>query len=235
MFPKTRRKFNLGFFKKQVKANTELDGLRSFVMPTGVKEVITFAGSFLGGTLFSPGKNRKTAPLTAAMIDKGTIEKDKYAISDILESVGAELTFSSTRSHVQFTGHCLKDDLDTVIQLLAEQLRTPKFSEKELTTLKTRMIGNLERSKEDTKQQAMIGLLRTIYPKNHPNYQPTTNETIEQVSTVNIKEIDNFHQKYYGLGSLNFTAVGDVKPVQINDLLGKYLNGWKIKNTRLKL
>ncbi|MBT3479606.1 MAG: insulinase family protein [Candidatus Marinimicrobia bacterium] len=221
----------MGFFKKQVKTNTELDGLRTFVMPTGVKEVITFAGSFLGGSIFSPGKNRKIAPLTAAMIDKGTLEKDKYAISDILESVGAELTFSSTRHHAQFSGHCLKDDLDIVIQLLVEQLRTPVFSEEELTTLKTRMIGNLERSKEDTKQQAMIRLLRIMYPKNHPNYQLTTNETIEQVSSANIKEVEKFHQNYYGLGSLNFAAVGDVKPVQINDLLGKYLNGWKTKNT----
>ena len=154
----------MGFFKKQVITNTDLAGLKSFVMPTGVKDVITFAGSFLGGSLFSPEKNKKTASLTASMIDKGTQEKDKYIISDILESVGAELSFSTTKYHAHFTGHCLKEDLEIVIQLLSEQLQSPVFSEEELAILKTRTIGNLEQAKEDTKQQAVVGLLRMLYP-----------------------------------------------------------------------
>ena len=98
----------MGIFKKQVIINAEQEGLKTLVMPTGVKDVITFAGSFLGGSLFSPETNRQIAPITAAMMDKGTLSKDKYTISDTLESVGAELNFSSTRHHIQFAGHCLK-------------------------------------------------------------------------------------------------------------------------------
>jgi len=115
------------------------------------------------------------------MLDKGTKNKDKFEVSDILESVGAEINFFNTAHHVQFTGYCLKNDLDTVLCLLGEQLRTPLFLEKELSTLKKRLVGNLERSKEDTKKQAMIGLLRKLYPPHHPNYALTTDEKIELV------------------------------------------------------
>lgn len=201
-------------------------------MPTGVKDVITFAGSFLGGSLFSPEKNKKTASLTASMIDKGTQEKDKYIISDTLESVGAELSFSTTKYHAHFTGHCLKEDLEIVIQLLSEQLQSPVFSEEELAILKTRTIGNLEQAKEDTKQQAMVGLLRMLYPPNHPNYKSTTDEVINQVSSVSTKDLNDFHQKHYGLGGVSFVAVGDVDTEKTNNLLGKYFAGWDTKNPK---
>ena len=137
-------------------------------MSTSVKDVITFAGSFVGGTVFSPAGNQKIASLTAAMLDKGTKSKDKYVISDMLESAGAELSFSSTRHHVQFAGHCLKNDLETVIKLLGEQLQTPAFPGKELKILKTRLIGNLERTKEDTKKQALIGFFAKFVPGKSP-------------------------------------------------------------------
>ena len=233
LFQKQKRWAEVGIFKKQVIINAEQEGLKTLVMPTGVKDVITFAGSFLGGSLFSPETNRKIAPITAAMIDKGTLSKDKYTISDILESVGAELNFSSTRHHVQFAGHCLKDNIETVIQLLAEQLRTPSFPDEELTTLKTRMVGNLERLKEDTKQQAMISFLRSLYPQNHPNHRLTIDETINHVKSVKKHELKRFHEKYYGLGNLIFAAAGDVDPIQINETLGNQLNGWGEKKTAL--
>ncbi len=224
----------MGLFKKQVSIDHPLDGLTTFVMPTGVKDVVTFAGSFLGGSLFAPQSKQKIASLTAAMLDKGTQSKDKYVISDILESVGAELNFSSTRHHVQFTGHCLKENLETVIDLLVEQLRIPAFPADELATLKTRMVGNLERSKEDTKKQALTGLLRHLYPKNHPNFRLTTDEAIDQISSTSEKELNAYHRAMYGLGSLNFTAVGDVDPLTINGLLKEQLNGWENKPASLE-
>jgi len=99
--------------------------------------------------------------------------------------------------------------------------------EKDLSTLKKRLVGNLERSKEDTKKQATIGLLRELYPPDHPNYALTTDEKIERVSLVKTKEIKTFHKKTYGLGGFNFSAVGDVGPDTINKLLKEQFSGWK--------
>ena len=215
------------YFSKKIVIDEPQKGLSTFVLSTGVKEVITFAGSLPCGTLYSPRKNSEISSLAAGMLDKGTKNKDKFEVSDILESVGAEINFFNTAHHVQFTGHCLKNDLDTVLCLLGEQLRTPLFLEKELSTLKKRLVGNLERSKEDTKKQAMIGLLRKLYPPHHPNYALTTNENIELVSSVRTKEIKTFHKNTYQLGGFNFSAAGDVSPDTINKLLKEQFSRWK--------
>ena len=215
------------YFSKKIVVDEPQKGLSTFILPTGVKEVITFAGSLPCGTLYSPRKNSEISSLAAGMLDKGTKNKDKFEVSDILESVGAEINFFNTAHHVQFTGYCLKNDLDTVLCLLGEQLRTPLFLEKELSTLKKRLVGNLERSKEDTKKQAMIGLLRKLYPPHHQNYALTTDEKIELVSSVRTKEIKTFHKNTYRLGGFNFSAAGDVSPDTINKLLKEQFSRWK--------
>ena len=85
----------MGTFSDQVIINEEIKGVKTYVMPTGVKDVVTISGSMLGGSIHCAGKNSKVSSLVASMLDKGTEKKNKYEISDMLESVGAELNFSS--------------------------------------------------------------------------------------------------------------------------------------------
>ena len=108
-------------FKNSVITDEPVQGLSTFVVPTQVKDVITISGSMLGGMLFS--NNNKISSLTSSMLDKGTRNKSKHEINNQLESIGAEISFVSSNRHINFTAHCLKPDLDTVVQLIAEQLR----------------------------------------------------------------------------------------------------------------
>ena len=223
----------MGIFSEQVKTRNIAEGLTTLVMPTGVKDVITISGSILGGSLHTITKNHKIPSLAAAMLDKGTELKDKYKISETLESVGAELNFSSTQHHTNFTGFCLKNNLKSVISLLAEQMQKPLFSNEELATLKTRIIGNLERQKEDTKKRATIGLLRALFPQTHPNYRETLEKSIQLISQVTSKELATFHKAAYGLGSLNIVAAGDLQPQAFNALIQEAFGGWSLRQLEL--
>ncbi len=220
-------------FTKQVKQGAPIAGISTYVMETGVKDVVTLSGSFLGGSLYGPKDQQKVATITASMLDKGTAKKSKYEISEQMESVGAEIHFMSSRHHTQFTAHCLKDDLKTVISLLAEQLREPRFPDDELTTLKTRVIGNLTRAKEDTKKLASIGLLQTLYPKEHPNYRQSLDQSIAMVEKLSKKDIQNFHNKFYGVGSMNLVAAGDIDGQALEAHIVDGFDGWVSHNTEL--
>lgn len=214
-------------FSKSVKEESPLPGLDLLSLKSGVKDVVTIAGSLLGGSEFSPQNNIVTAGLTASMLDKGTKTHDKFSISEKLERVGASLSFSCDKYHVNFTGHCLKEDVPLVIELLSEQLREPIFLEEELQTLKVRTVGNLERAKEGTKEQAFIEFLRKLYPLGHPNHRLTTDEAIASVKAITIKDMKAFHSSNYGLGNLLFTAVGDVDQEIISRELKERFLGWK--------
>lgn len=220
-------------FSETVKKETPLKGLHILSLKTGVKDVVTIAGSLLGGSEFSPPGNLVTASLTTSMLDKGTDSQDKFAISEKLEKVGASLAFSSDKYHVNFTGHCLQEDVSLLIELLAEQLQEPAFLEEELETLKIRTVGNLERAKENTKEQAAIVFLRKLYPDGHPNRRLTTEEAIDSVQTLSVRDLKTFHKTGYGLGNLLFTVVGDVDHDTILGKLKEQFSSWKSSSLSL--
>ena len=53
-------------------------GLRLVTLPMGVQDVVTLAGSFYGGDTFSPPDQSATGEVTAAMLDKGSQQRDKF-------------------------------------------------------------------------------------------------------------------------------------------------------------
>ena len=213
-------------FIDSVEIDKPLDGLTTYVIPTKGNDVVTIAGSFLGGTVHSLNQNNRIPSITASMLDKGTKDKSKYEIRNTLESLGAEIGFVASKHHINFTAHCLHKDLPVVINLLVEQLRAPNFSDEELELLKKQVIGNLERSKEDTKKQAHIKFLSNLFPSEHQNHANTIDESIIFVKNINTNDLADFYQKSYGIGSMNIVAAGDVSSSQLNNLLAKDLKGW---------
>ena len=117
--------------------------------------------------------------------------------------------------------------------MLAEQLTTPRFSTEELSTIQGRISGNLIRDKENTKKLAMIQFLRTLFPRNHPNYQATIDESVESVKKASVKDLFAFHKEHYGLGSIKIAAAGDVKAEALNGLLLEAMKDWKNKKTNI--
>ena len=69
------------YFSEKIVVDEPQVGLSTFVMPTGAKAVITFAGSLLCGSLYSPKKNSEISSLVAGMLDKGTNNKDKFEVN----------------------------------------------------------------------------------------------------------------------------------------------------------
>ncbi len=206
---------------------------RALSLKTGAKNVVTIAGSLLGGKMFSPKKNLKTASLTTAMLDKGTVKHDKYYISEKLENVGATVIFSCSNYHVHFLGHCLKPDLPLVISLIGEQLREPAFLSEELETLKTRLIGNLERAKEDTKKQAAIKFLQFLYPHGHPNRPQSTDESIHLIQNLSTIDLKKYHEETYGQGQLLIAAAGDVEHNTLITIAEDTFTGWKTSSLEI--
>ncbi len=206
---------------------TPIDGIRLLTMKTGVKDVVTITGSFLGGDQYSPQANMMIADLTAAMLDKGTKNKSKFEIADKLETVGASIGFSSGQYYVRFSAKCLKKDIPLVLSLLAEQLREPAFNKDDLKTLKTRLIGNLKRDKENTQSQAGGAFLRKLYPKNHPNYTYKIDNRIKMINDIMPASLKYYHKTYYGLGNMTVVAVGDVNSEAFSKEIAKVFKGWK--------
>jgi zinc protease len=210
---------------ENIKSNN-INGIKVITAKTGVKDVITFRGSFAAGDSFSLENNSMIADLTGNMLDKGTEKNEKFALAEKLENLGAELSFSVDSHSLSFNGRCLSKDIDDVVELLAEQLRLPAFNEEEFEKLKIQRSGGLKRLLEDTGIRASEKADSMLFPLGHPNHGTSINKLIKDIDTASLDDVKKFYAKYYGPKSMIFVLVGDLDHRGAEQFIKKAFNGW---------
>jgi len=204
----------------------KIAGIDVVTVKTGVQDVVTFTGSFIAGDYYSPENNCAVADLTARMLDKGTTKNDKFALAEKLGNMGAQIAFGVGTHTVTFNGKCLKKDVEEVINLLAEQLRNPAFSEEEFNKLKTQFAGQMKQNLDDPNTQAFNELNRILFPEGHPNHTPKTETIIADIEKTTLAEVKDFYKNFYGPESMIFVAVGDIDNSQIQKAIKTSFGGW---------
>lgn len=206
--------------------SSKVAGMKLLTAKTGVKDVITFTGSFAAGDFYSPEHNTAVADLTGYMLDKGTEKNDKFALAEKLENLGAELSFSVGTHSLRFNGKCLSKDVDEVIGLLAEQLRTPAFNQEELEKLKLQRTGSLQRMLENTNTRASEKADSMLFPLGHPNHGTSIQKLIDDIEKATRDDVVKFYSDHYGSKSMVFVLVGDLENDKINSSVQKAFAGW---------
>jgi zinc protease len=113
-----------------------------------------------------------------------------------------------------------------LVSILAEELRTPAFTEEEFAKLKKHLIGDLQRAQESTDFRAEQAFAAAVFPIGHPNYQPPTKEFISAVEAARLDDVKKFHADYYGPAQATLVAVGDVDIAGLKSEIAKSFEGW---------
>ncbi len=201
-------------------------GLDVLTLKTSLRDAVTLRGSLPAGDVFNPVGRSGLADLTAAMLDQGTAKRDKFALAQLLEDVGALIHFETSSHNLTFSARCLKQDVPLVLSLLAEQLRTPAFSAEEFGKVKKQLVGRYQQQLEDTNFRAREALARAIFPVGHPNHPPAAAAYLADITAATLEELKAFHAAHYGPQGFTLVAVGDVDDVAINDALKTAFAGW---------
>ena len=202
-----------------------ISGVRLFSLERG-SGVVTMQGSFLGGDVYS-NENRRVSDMVASMLDQGTKNMSKFEISEKLESVGARLNFFNGQARVGFSGKFLEEDTEMVFEIMADQIKNPLFSEQELEKVKKRAIAGYKRSKESTRGNAMNNMLEAFYGKDHQNSPTNPDQAIEDIKNITAQNLEEYHRKNYGTGSMVIVVVGDIKHQELEKMVKESFGGWK--------
>lgn len=205
---------------------SKIAGVDVLIYRTGVQDVVTIHGSLPAGDALAGEGNIAVPTLTGMLLDKGTTKHDQFALAEELERVGATIDFKVSNEMLEINAKCLKKDVPLVIDLIAEQLRTPAFAAEELEKVKKQFAGGLQRQLESTDFRAADAFSRAVYPEGHPNRQPTTEELLAAINDAKLADVQAFHKKYYGPAHCTLVVVGDVDAPQIQSELGKTFAGW---------
>ena len=174
----------------------------------------------------SPRTTTSTQDLVADLLDKGTREPDRFEIAEALEDRGARLSFYSDGLRAGFAGRCLRDDLDAVLELLAEQLLHPAMDADEVEKARRKAVASVRRATESTGAMANGAYSRLVYGPDHPNHVLAPEAEIARLEALTPEAVRAYHAAHFGSDGLILAMVGDVEPEPLAGRVRETLGGW---------
>ncbi|OXB00910.1 M16 family metallopeptidase [Flavobacterium pectinovorum] len=204
----------------------KIAGIDVVSVKTSAKDFVTVSASISLGNFASETKNSMIPSLTTSLLSKGTTLNDKFKFSEKLQKLGVNINIGASNTKINIGFKCLKKDLDQVIVLLAEELRSPLFDKTEFENLKMQFTGNTQQNLNDPGERGDIALSQAIYEKGNPNYSLSVEEDLANIKNATLDEVKAFHKKYFGPASMHFVIVGDTEGANLAASLKKSFKNW---------
>ncbi|WP_348799659.1 M16 family metallopeptidase [Flavobacterium adhaerens] len=171
------------------------------------------------------------ASLTANMLKRGTKNRTKKEINDQIDQYKLNLSFGAIVDGLYVRISTDKANLNNALDLVTDILRNPSFDVEEFEKLKLETKNNLEANRNEPQAVATEELtkLTQAYPKTHPYYSETTDESLASLNKITLEDLKNFYNTFYGGGNSVSSFVGGIDKPVIKAFLNKTLENWTPK------
>jgi zinc protease len=163
------------------------------------------------------------------MLSRGTTSLTRQQVQDSLDKLKAQVFIGGATNNTQVSIQTTRPNLVPVLNLVAHELRNPRFDAEELDKLKKERLAGIEGFKSQPQTLASIALQRKLYPvpKSHPMYAASPEESIDQINAVTVDDLKAFHQSFYGTNYADLGVVGDFDEKEVTAAATKLFGDWK--------
>lgn len=168
--------------------------------------------------------------LVGAMLSRGTTTLSRQQVQDSLAKLKATVGISATGANgAQVAVTTTRESLIPALELVAQQLRSPKFDAEELDKLKKEQLAQIDQQKSQPDFLIGIALQRALNPrpKGHPQYTGTADEMIADINAVTAQDLQQFHQKFYTTQHGDLAVVGDFDEAAVTAAAARLFGDWK--------
>ncbi len=178
------------------------------------------------GGLLDPADMRGLASITALQLREGTAKHKSRELAEALDTIGATLTansgVSSVTSNITISG--LTDNLDQILELFTEVIRTPTFPADELERYKSRTLAQMPLLRGQPGFLAQERLNQAIYGMHPASLVLTPSEVIKKITSADLAK---FHSQNYVPNNATLFIAGDVKLKDMLPRLEKAFGDWQ--------
>ena len=168
------------------------------------------------------------ASLTAGMLKLGTKTRSKKDINDQLDQYKINLSVAATVDGVYVRISTDKTNLSNALNLVQDILKNPSFDTNEFEKLKLETQNGLEANRNEPQAVASMELtkLTDLYPKTHPFYTETIDESLATLNKTTIEDLKQFYTSFYGGSNSIATFVGGLDKAVIKSFLTSTFDNW---------
>jgi zinc protease len=169
--------------------------------------------------------------LTARMLKTGTTSKTKKQINDQLDKWKTSINIGGGGSQVVVSINSDKDHIDSALGLLADILLHPAFDQNEFEKMKADVKGEMESYRSDPDYLAYNTLAKKTsqYPKGHPLYPQSTDESLADLAQVTLADLKKFYADFYGMNNGIGSFVGNINKDAIKNALAANFSTFNAK------
>jgi zinc protease len=200
------------------------NGITLLVYENFAAQSVVVEGLVRAGALGERRDQAGLASFTADCLLRGTAQRDFDTIYEELESVGAAVDISGARHLTEFSGGGLAEDLDLLLEVIADALRQPVFPEPQVEQVRGEIMTGLQIRANDTRQMAALAFHELLY-QDHP-YGYSSQGYAETILPLTRADLADFHQRYYGPAGMVMVVVGAVKGAAVLDRIQKLFGDW---------
>jgi zinc protease len=169
------------------------------------------------------------AQLTRDMLSRGTTALTREQVKDSLDKLKARVFFFGPTDYVIANLETTRPNLIPVLDLVTQQLRSPRFDAAEFEKLKQEQLANLEQVKSQPQFVGSVALNRRMnpHPKGHILYSATPDEQIADITAVTLEQVKQFHRDFYGASHADVAAVGDFAADSVRAAAERLFGSWQ--------
>src|SRR5581483_4401549 len=199
-----------------------LQDSRSPKLPT-VSMQLHIAGA---GDLFDPKDIPGLASVTASMLREGTKTRTSDQISAAIDEAGASLGagagFGSSAATVTASG--ISDNIDMLLDYMADITLNPVFPEKELTRQLTNQKIGLQNLRTNAAFLANERFNKAVYGDHPASVRTNSADALAKITPETLKA---FHDSHYWAGNAILAIAGDVDIKDVMPKIEKAFGSWE--------
>ncbi len=203
------------------------NGIHLMVLPDHRAPQVTFTLIIRGaGGYYDPPDDVGLAQHTAALMREGTTTKTSDQIAEALETMAATLNVGAGLSSLEATlsGSCLTEHFDRLLDLAADVLFHPAFSEAEIARYKLRQRAQLTQLRASPAFLASERFARVVYG-DHPAARVAP--TLDSVERMTREALLNFHRARYVPDHAILAIAGDITMAEARRQVEAKFGNWK--------
>jgi zinc protease len=179
------------------------------------------------GAVNDPQELQGLTFLTSSLLEDGTTKRSATRLADDFAFIGSDIEITAGTEMTTVSASSLSDNKDKLLELYAEVVQSPLFSEQEIKRKKSQTLSSLKKLIDNPQGYADFLLAQTLFP-NHP-YGRLAAGTEQTVPLINKSEIIKHYFNYYRPNNSILAVVG-AWDQQYKEKIIKTFSAWQKKD-----
>lgn len=168
--------------------------------------------------------------ITANMLMRGSTNMSRQEIEDRLNELDSDLYFSGRDNVLLISMRSSAKNFNELLDLSFNILKNPNFPESELKKIKSSLLTNINNQASNPSWLVSNKLERNQQPwaTTDIRYVTDAKQSKDLVNQLQQSDIIDFYNKFYGAGTIEFAAVGQLDVDSVKAKLTANITDWQL-------